>query len=1112
MTPEELQQAKDRLAEYKRDLESVSEVDQERLKAVMKLENQLNDVQAKRLSDFQLQMAEFDEMVKDSQKEIASLNRELTDAEKEYREAKKTGDQAAIAAAQVKIDLLDDEIEKQEEIIELVKEQKKEQEDLNSTTGNLISTLTGVQAEQTGVIGAIQKSMNQGMGFGGAMNALMGSMTTSFKAIVTPINVVASIAAKVVESTVAMVMSTDQALANFNKLTTASGKLNRAIFEASVQTKQFGVNMEQTVQVAGELFTSMTSFRDMTEETVTEVTTLAAALNKVGLSTKDFGEISDLAMKGFSMNLTEANNLQMELLGVAKDLNVPLSQIGANFNSSMNELAKYGPAGIEVFKELAAMAQAAGVEMETLLGVAKGFDTIEGAAEKTSKLNAILGSTMNTMEMLNATESERLMMIKRSVEATGRSFDSMDRHEKQAIAAAAGISSMSDAQKFFNTSGAEFEAQMAKLTGEAGNLEDATGAATSITEKFRLMMETTAVAIMPLIKLVTSLLSALLFLLTPIFAILNGVIGMSEAFGEFIGVGKEMGILLTAGAVAGGFFYLKFLLKGTHIEMLKMLKATFLTKRGLIDFATSIPSMLKTVLVDAKNAIIGKAMALKTSLTPSFIAAKSKLIAFGGSIKTSLMGALTAAKTAIIAKATALKTTLVGALTTAKGAIIAKAVALKTTLVGALVAAKAAIIAKAVALKTTLVGALVAAKAAVIAKAVALKTTLVGALIVAKGAIIAKAVALKTTLVGALIVAKGAIIAKAVALKTTLIGALIVAKGAVIAKAIALKTIFIGALVAAKAAIISKATTIYTSFMGAMTTAISAVASFAVSIYTSFIAPVFAAVASVFTFAASLIASAIPALVAVTGAVISFTVALLTNPIVLIGMAIAAVAYLIYDNFDMLFSFMISGFTMVGDIFSTIGNGLASIFFGIVDGLTGIVNAMIDGVNFMIDGLNTISFTIPDWVPFVGGETFGIDIPLIPYLEKGGEISTDGAAYLHQGEKVVPAAQVQQLDDSIETASTLLAAAPMIAMTMMNPVTMIAGAVGAVATTGLGGNNDDVVEAIQENTAAIKALIAQGGGPTEAGGTNTITLEINERQLGKVVTKVLNDKNPLTLG
>ena len=109
--------------------------------------------------------------------------------------------------------------------------------------------------------------------------------------------------------------------------------------------------------------------------------------------------------------------------------------------------------------------------------------------------------------------------------------------------------------------------------------------------------------------------------------------------------------------------------------------------------------------------------------------------------------------------------------------------------------------------------------------------------------------------------------------------------------------------------------------------------------------------------------------------------------------------------------------------------------------------------------------------------------------------------------------EVQQLDDSIETASTLLAAAPMVAMTMMNPVTMIAGANGGVAATGLGGNNDDVVEAMKENTAAIKALIASTAvGPTASGGTNTITLELNERQLGKAVTKVLNDKNPLALG
>ena len=48
----------------------------------------------------------------------------------------------------------------------------------------------------------------------------------------------------------------------------------------------------------------------------------------------------------------------------------------------------------------------------------------------------------------------------------------------------------------------------------------------------------------------------------------------------------------------------------------------------------------------------------------------------------------------------------------------------------------------------------------------------------------------------------------------------------------------------------------------------------------------------------------------------------------------------------------------------------------------------------MIDGLNSISIEIPEWVPKLGGETFGInipEIPEIPLLAKGG-ILTSGSA------------------------------------------------------------------------------------------------------------------------
>ena len=51
---------------------------------------------------------------------------------------------------------------------------------------------------------------------------------------------------------------------------------------------------------------------------------------------------------------------------------------------------------------------------------------------------------------------------------------------------------------------------------------------------------------------------------------------------------------------------------------------------------------------------------------------------------------------------------------------------------------------------------------------------------------------------------------------------------------------------------------------------------------------------------------------------------------------------------------------------------------------------MIGLVNGAINALNGISVTIPDWVPGVGGNTFGINIPNIPMLAAGG--FTDGVS------------------------------------------------------------------------------------------------------------------------
>ena len=64
----------------------------------------------------------------------------------------------------------------------------------------------------------------------------------------------------------------------------------------------------------------------------------------------------------------------------------------------------------------------------------------------------------------------------------------------------------------------------------------------------------------------------------------------------------------------------------------------------------------------------------------------------------------------------------------------------------------------------------------------------------------------------------------------------------------------------------------------------------------------------------------------------------------------------------------------VKDIFKGLWNGILSI-------LEGAVNLIIRGVNSLIKQLNKVSFSLPDWVPAIGGKSFGFNIKTISDLK-----------------------------------------------------------------------------------------------------------------------------------
>lgn len=74
-------------------------------------------------------------------------------------------------------------------------------------------------------------------------------------------------------------------------------------------------------------------------------------------------------------------------------------------------------------------------------------------------------------------------------------------------------------------------------------------------------------------------------------------------------------------------------------------------------------------------------------------------------------------------------------------------------------------------------------------------------------------------------------------------------------------------------------------------------------------------------------------------------------------------------------------------VFSSLKDGVIGIWNGIKSGIVGVINGILRAINSMIAGMNKFSFSVPDWVPGMGGKSFGFNIPKIPELSwhaKGG--------------------------------------------------------------------------------------------------------------------------------
>ena len=88
--------------------------------------------------------------------------------------------------------------------------------------------------------------------------------------------------------------------------------------------------------------------------------------------------------------------------------------------------------------------------------------------------------------------------------------------------------------------------------------------------------------------------------------------------------------------------------------------------------------------------------------------------------------------------------------------------------------------------------------------------------------------------------------------------------------------------------------------------------------------------------------------------------------------------------------------------------GLKKIVSGVFKAIAGVIsipfNGAIGAINGVIDAINRMKISIPSWVPFIGGNTYSLNLRKLPYLAEGGVVDRPTLAMIgEQGsEAVVP--------------------------------------------------------------------------------------------------------------
>ena len=243
----------------------------------------------------------------------------------------------------------------------------------------------------------------------------------------------------------------DQATWQMTTLAGSSEHLQGVMDDLRAETMGTHMEFAELTQNLFAAWSGMSNFSKISEEAQKSLSRQMAMLDKLGLANQDQVKIMQFMNLVIGETMAQSTKTTAELFNMSAASGKGVKELAADFQAASPMLAVYGGKMTSEFRRMAAVSKEAGLEMGKLLGLAGMMDTFEGAAGIAGTLNAFLGGPyLNTVELVGMTEADRLIAIKRSMEAAGQSFSQMSRFKQKGVAKALNMD-VAEATALFNS-------------------------------------------------------------------------------------------------------------------------------------------------------------------------------------------------------------------------------------------------------------------------------------------------------------------------------------------------------------------------------------------------------------------------------------------------------------------------------------------------------------------------------------------------------------------------------------------------------------------------------------------------------------------------------------